>query len=60
MVLLNFLPMQEFLAPSIISHYTMHGASIAEIVKHFVTALRKKEEDLSSILLEALKMVKVS
>lgn len=49
--------MQEYLGPHIISHYVMHGASVAEIVKHLITVLRKKNDDLSDILLEALKKV---
>ncbi|OWM87185.1 hypothetical protein CDL15_Pgr010217 [Punica granatum] len=46
---------KEDLGPDIISHYVMHGTSVAEIVKHLLTVLRKKDDDLSSVLLEALK-----
>ncbi|GAB4829713.1 peptidyl-prolyl cis-trans isomerase precursor [Ancistrocladus abbreviatus] len=46
---------KEYLCPEIISHFVMHGTNIAEIVKQLILVLRKKEEDVSSIFLEALK-----
>lgn len=49
--------MQEYLAPEIISHFVMHGTSVAEIVKHLITVLKKKDDDLAAIFLEALKRV---
>ncbi|KZV32380.1 sister-chromatid cohesion protein 3 [Dorcoceras hygrometricum] len=45
---------KEYLAPEIISHLEMYGSSVTEIVKHLLTALKKKG-DISSLLLEALK-----
>ena len=49
--------MQEYLGPEIISHFVMHGTGVAEIVKHLITVLKKKDADLSNIFLEALKRV---
>ena len=49
--------MQEYLGPEIISHFIMHGTGVAEIVKHLITVLKKKDADLSNIFLEALKRV---
>ncbi|KAL1351079.1 hypothetical protein HN51_015054 [Arachis hypogaea] len=46
---------KEYLASEIISHYVMHGASVAEIVKNLITVLKKKEDDLATIFFEALK-----
>ncbi|KAJ9187713.1 hypothetical protein P3X46_003137 [Hevea brasiliensis] len=46
---------KESLAPEIISHFVMHGTSVAEIVKHLITVIKKKEEDISNIFLKALK-----
>ncbi|KAI4301329.1 hypothetical protein L6164_034617 [Bauhinia variegata] len=46
---------KEYLAPEIISHFVMHGTSVAEIVKHLITVLKKKDDDLATIFLEALK-----
>lgn len=37
----------------------MHGASVAEIVKHLITALKKRDDDLAGIFLEALKKVRL-
>ncbi|KAK6164775.1 hypothetical protein DH2020_001639 [Rehmannia glutinosa] len=45
---------KEHLAPEIISHLENYGTSVGEIVKHLLTALKKKG-DISNILLEALK-----
>ncbi|XVE77707.1 hypothetical protein DITRI_Ditri13aG0084500 [Diplodiscus trichospermus] len=46
---------KDYLAPEIISHFVMHGAGIAEIVKSLITVLKKKDDDVSVIFLEALK-----
>ncbi|KAK7337377.1 hypothetical protein VNO77_17946 [Canavalia gladiata] len=46
---------KEYLASEIISHFVMHGTSVAEIVKYLITALKKKDDDLAAIFLEALK-----
>ncbi|XP_022758099.1 sister-chromatid cohesion protein 3-like [Durio zibethinus] len=46
---------KDYLAPEIISHFVMHGAGIAEIVKSLITVLKKKNDDVSAIFLEALK-----
>lgn len=51
--------MQEYLGPEIISHFVMHGTGVAEIVKHLITVLKKKDHDLSNIFLEALKRVRL-
>ncbi|XWS31645.1 hypothetical protein CRYUN_Cryun23aG0094100 [Craigia yunnanensis] len=48
---------KDYLAPEIISHFVMHGAGIAEIVKSLITVLKKKDDDISVIFLEALKRV---
>ena len=49
--------MQEYLGPEIISHFVMHGASVMEIVKHMITILKKNDDDVPKIFLEALKKV---
>ncbi|PSS06426.1 Sister-chromatid cohesion protein [Actinidia chinensis var. chinensis] len=46
---------KEYLGPEVISHFVMHGTSVAEIVKHLIAVLKKKDEALSNIFLEALK-----
>ncbi|KAJ1390703.1 Stromalin conservative domain [Sesbania bispinosa] len=46
---------KEYLASEMISHFVMHGTSVAEIVKHLITVLKKKDDDLAAIFLEALK-----
>ncbi|KAL5793037.1 hypothetical protein ACOSP7_001631 [Xanthoceras sorbifolium] len=46
---------KEYLGPEIISHFVNHGANVAEIVKHLISVLKKKEEDISNIFLEAMK-----
>uniref|UniRef100_A0A164Z0G5 SCD domain-containing protein n=1 Tax=Daucus carota subsp. sativus TaxID=79200 RepID=A0A164Z0G5_DAUCS len=46
---------KEFLAPEIISHFVMHGTNVGEIVKHLISLLKKKDDDISYIFLEALK-----
>lgn len=45
---------KEHLATEIISRLETYGSSVTEIVKHLLTALKKKG-DISSLLLEALK-----
>lgn len=45
---------REYLTPEIISHFVMHGTSVAEIVKHLITII-KKNDDFPDIFLEALK-----
>lgn len=45
----------EYLAPEIISHFVMHGSNIAEVVKQLISVLRKKDENVFDIYLEALK-----
>lgn len=52
--------MQEYLGPEIISHFMMHGTGVAEIVKHLITVLKKKDDDICNIFLEALKRVRHS
>lgn len=52
--------MQEYLGPEIVSHFVMHGTSVAEIVKHLITVLKKKDDNLPNIFLEALKKVRVA
>lgn len=49
--------MQEDLAPDIISHYTMHGATAAEVVKYMIVNISKKDKDVSNIFLKALILV---
>ncbi|KAL8262154.1 hypothetical protein R6Q59_026203 [Mikania micrantha] len=46
---------KEDLAPDIISHYVMHGPSVAEVVKFMTVNIKKKEDDVSGIFLKALK-----
>ncbi|KAJ0975649.1 hypothetical protein J5N97_017614 [Dioscorea zingiberensis] len=47
---------KDYLGPEIISHYVMHGASVAEIIKHLIIVLKKNDnEDLPLLFLEALK-----
>ncbi|GMH27785.1 hypothetical protein Nepgr_029628 [Nepenthes gracilis] len=46
---------KDYLCPEIISHFVMHGTNIAEIVKQLIVVLRKREEDVSVVFLEALK-----
>lgn len=45
---------QEYLGAEIISHFVSHGSSVSEVIKHLITVLRKKDDKISSILLEAL------
>ncbi|XP_058083552.1 sister-chromatid cohesion protein 3 [Magnolia sinica] len=47
---------KDYLGPEIISHFVMHGASVAEIVKHLISALKKTaNDDVPDMFLEALK-----
>ncbi|KAL8198113.1 hypothetical protein R6Q57_024198 [Mikania cordata] len=46
---------KEDLAPDIISHYVMHGPSVAEVVKFMTVNIKKKEDHVSGIFLKALK-----
>ncbi|XP_042433098.1 sister-chromatid cohesion protein 3-like [Zingiber officinale] len=47
---------KDYLAAEIISHFVMHGASITNIIKNFITSLRKTAKDeMPSIFFEALK-----
>ncbi|XP_011079759.1 sister-chromatid cohesion protein 3 [Sesamum indicum] len=46
--------LKDYLAPEIISHVEKYGRSVGEIVKHLLTALKKKG-DISNIIVEALK-----
>lgn len=46
---------KEYLGPEIISHFVMHGTSIAEIVKNLIAVLKKKDDDVPNIFLEALR-----
>ncbi|CAJ2632128.1 unnamed protein product [Trifolium pratense] len=50
----NIVP-KDYLAPEVISHFVMHGAHVADIIKHLITFLKKREDDWSAIFLEALK-----
>ncbi|KAL2540559.1 Sister-chromatid cohesion protein 3 [Abeliophyllum distichum] len=45
----------EHLGPEIISRFGMYGTSVTEIIKHLITALKKKYDDVSNIFLQALK-----
>ncbi|WOL10689.1 hypothetical protein Cni_G19448 [Canna indica] len=46
----------DYLAPKIISHFGMHGASITDIIKHLISVIRKTSNDeIPIIFLEALK-----
>lgn len=55
--ILLLITLQEYLGPEIVSHFGMHGASVAEIIKNFFNVLKKRDEDISDIILEALKRV---
>lgn len=46
---------KDYLGPEVISQFVMHGANVAEIVKKLISVLRKRDDDLSNIFLEALK-----
>ncbi|XP_076890501.1 sister-chromatid cohesion protein 3-like [Bidens hawaiensis] len=47
---------KENLAPDIISHYTMHGPTVAEVVKFLIVNTSKKDKDASYIFLKALEL----
>lgn len=51
---------QEYLGPEIISHFVMHGTTVAEIVKHLISVLKKKDENVPSMFLEALRRVRLA
>lgn len=46
---------KDYLGPEIVSHFVMHGTNVAEIVKHLISVLKKNDDDISYIFLEALK-----
>ncbi|XP_043711657.1 sister-chromatid cohesion protein 3 [Telopea speciosissima] len=47
---------KDYLAPEIVSHFVMHGTSVAEIVKQVIVVLKKNaNHDVSNVFLEALK-----
>ncbi|CAN0857602.1 Sister-chromatid cohesion protein 3 [Linum grandiflorum] len=46
---------KEYLCPQIISHFVMHGTGITDVIKHFITAIKKRGDDCPIIFLEALK-----
>ncbi|KAK9139477.1 hypothetical protein Scep_009158 [Stephania cephalantha] len=47
---------KDFLGPEIISHMVMHGTSVAEIVKHLISVLKKTSNDeVPGIFLEGMK-----
>ncbi|KAJ7977482.1 sister-chromatid cohesion protein 3 [Quillaja saponaria] len=46
---------KEYLGPEIISHFLIHGTSVSEIVKHLITVLKKKDDNVGFTFLEALK-----
>ncbi|CAI9107978.1 OLC1v1007477C1 [Oldenlandia corymbosa var. corymbosa] len=46
---------ENHLGSDIISHFVRHGASISDIVKNLITALKKIKGDLSDILIDSLK-----
>lgn len=50
---------QEFLGPEIVSHFVVHGKTVAETIKHMLMILKKnmKNTELSSLYLEAIKRV---
>ncbi|WOL18859.1 sister-chromatid cohesion protein 3 [Canna indica] len=46
----------DYLAPEIISHFVMHGASITDIIKHLISDIRKTANDeIRTIFLKALR-----
>lgn len=52
--------LQEYLAPEILSHLSMHGTSVSEVIKHLLTVLRNNGADVARLFLEALKRVSVA
>lgn len=50
---------QEFLGPEVVSHFVMHGKTVAETIKHMLMILKKnmKNAELSSLYLESIKRV---
>lgn len=47
------------MGPEIVSHFVMHGKTVAETIKHMLMILKKnmKNAELSSLYLEAIKRV---
>lgn len=46
---------KEYLAPEILSHLSMHGTSVSEVIKHLLTVLRNNGADVAWLFIEALK-----
>jgi len=46
---------KKYLGSEIISHFMMHGTNVVKIVKHLIVVLKKKDDNVSCIFLEALK-----
>ncbi|CAN1851747.1 Sister-chromatid cohesion protein 3, partial [Linum perenne] len=46
----------EYLCPQIISHFVMHGTGFTDVIKHLITVIKKRGDDIPMIFLEALKM----
>lgn len=48
---------KDFLGPEIVSHFVLHGKTVAETVKHMLMILKKnmKTPELSNLYLEAIK-----
>ncbi|MCO5549119.1 hypothetical protein L7F22_002585 [Adiantum nelumboides] len=48
---------KEYLGPEIVSHFVMHGKTVAETVKHMLLIVKKNlnNSELSSLYLEAIK-----
>nr|GMD25037.1 sister-chromatid cohesion protein 3 [Ipomoea batatas] len=55
LVAVDAVPKEYLGGAEIISHFVSHGSSVSEVIKHLITVLRKKDDKISSILLEALK-----
>ncbi|XP_031486000.1 sister-chromatid cohesion protein 3 [Nymphaea colorata] len=56
-LIVNDVVPKELLAPKIISHFIMHGPSVAEVVKNFIAVLKKTaSDDIHKLFLEALKI----
>ncbi|KAB2605389.1 hypothetical protein D8674_005106 [Pyrus ussuriensis x Pyrus communis] len=48
---------RECLGPMIISQFFMHGSTVPELIKNLTTCLKKKDDDVAKIILEALRKV---
>ncbi|XP_048442579.1 uncharacterized protein LOC103941888 [Pyrus x bretschneideri] len=46
---------RECLGPVIISQFFMHGSTVPELIKNLTTCLKKKDDDVAKIILEALR-----